>query len=129
MGGRAGGGPATCCGVANVGPRRAALGPGGSGDRDPAGAHRERPAPAQPEPCGAQQEEEQEALPAAGTRTRPARQCPVDAGQLELPSATLGMPKQCLPLASECFDPSKKGSGFVLKFEWLQIGMMAVIPQ
>lgn len=51
------------------------------------------------------------------------------AGQLELLSATLGMPKQCLPLASECFDPSKRGSGFLLKFEWLQIGMMAVIPQ
>ncbi|XP_075618495.1 LOW QUALITY PROTEIN: leucine-rich repeats and immunoglobulin-like domains protein 1 [Balearica regulorum gibbericeps] len=29
MGGHAGGGAATCCGVANVGPRRAALGPGG----------------------------------------------------------------------------------------------------
>lgn len=29
MGGRTGGGANTCCGVANVGPRRAALGPGG----------------------------------------------------------------------------------------------------
>lgn len=50
-------------------------------------------------------------------------------GSWELLSATLGMPKQCLPLASECFYPSRRGSGFALKFEWLQIGMMALIPQ
>lgn len=50
-------------------------------------------------------------------------------GSWGLPSATLGMPKQRLPLASERFDPSKRDSGFVLKSEWLQIEMMALIPQ
>lgn len=84
MGGRAGGGAATCCGVANVGQRRAALGPGGerrgraAAERRRLSAPRERTEEGElqrlpgPEPCGVKEE----ALPAAGTRTRPARRCP-----------------------------------------------------
>lgn len=97
MGERAGGGAATCCGVANVGPRRAALGPGGSGGAgrwqrlSPEGARRGggAPAAAGPEPCGVKEE----ALPAAGTRNRPARRRRVDAGAVTAPRRR--RPRRC----------------------------------
>ncbi|XP_055566412.1 LOW QUALITY PROTEIN: uncharacterized PE-PGRS family protein PE_PGRS44-like [Falco cherrug] len=97
MGGRAGGGAATCCGVANVGPRRAALGPGGwrrggSGGRGGSGRlsalrRRTEEGELQRPPGRGRAARRRRRFPSAGTRSRLARWCPparppVDAGAL-----------------------------------------------